>query len=100
MSVHSYLDLSTSHLTQAEAQELDKVSDDSLLCGARVIPHNYGMWVHVPPLDPDSIVDDEERALTLPNLHACIVYARGLGCMWIDFDSDGDLDPKLPTYEW
>lgn len=114
MSIHNYLDLSTAHLTASEMREIEAMSPDGLLCGSRVIGHNYGAWVHVPVSceqaermlltpreheDADN-ADDAERAEVLPALHACIQRARALGALWINFDADGDIDPELPYHEW
>lgn len=110
VSVYKYLDLSTGHLTKADAHELS----GGMVCGCRVIPHDYGAWVHVPSSreladherltahehDECDLAVDVERAEELPSLHACIMRARALGALWINFDSDGDVDPELPTYEW
>ena len=100
MGVYKYLDLSTSHLPETEMRSIDETSADSLLCGSRVIPHNYGAWVHVPEKNAESFDDDEERALGYPNLHACIEYARKYEATWINFDSDGDVESELPVHFW
>lgn len=96
MAIYNYLDLSTGHITEREARELDSTGD-GLLCGSRVIPHDYGAWVHVPEPDAE---DDAERREAYPNLQNCIEHARKHGAMWINFDQDGDKEDELPSFEW
>ena len=100
VSIHNYLDLSTSHLLETEMDVISATSTDSTLCGSRVIVHLYGAWIHVRVEDADSFDDDEERALAFPNLHKCIVHARSLKCEWINFDADGDIEAELATFDW
>lgn len=102
MPVLRYLDLSTAHLTQREADELSSAfSFGDLDHSPRVIPHEYGAWVHVPALDEATDLEDHAAlARTRPNLAACIAKAREYDCTWINFDRDADEDATLPTYEW
>jgi hypothetical protein len=91
MPVHRYLDLSTSHLTRIENR-------DGL---PRVIPHEYGAWVHASTITEDSDLEDHTAlAKTRPNLAACIAKAREYDCYWINFDADAEQDDSLPTFEW
>jgi len=99
MTVLSYLDITTAHLTAAEMAavsgnfaELDELTP-------RVIVHDYGAWVNVPDLDtaPDG---DDAVAERYPNVGACLKRARELGCSWINFDRDARHDDVLPIYEW
>jgi hypothetical protein len=102
MSVHRYLDLSTSHLTEAEMVELSSAySFGDLDSSPRVIPHEYGAWVNVPAIDEDTDLKAHAAlAVDRPNLAACIAKARELECNWINFDADAEKDAALPTFEW
>lgn len=95
-----YLDLVTSVLTEQEMNELGAAPP-------RVILHEYGAWVHVPPvegweagedpLDPNGDEDWED----FPNLNAVLRAARELGADWVNLDADGhDVIPGLPTFVW
>lgn len=63
---HIYLDLSTSVITEREMHII-------AACPVRVIPHEYGAWVHVPPAEhdedalslehPSDLDPEEEREL-------------------------------------
>lgn len=93
MATYSYLDLSTGHLRQDELSLAE--------CGCvftRVIRHEYGAWVAVPEGSDDC--EDGERRKEAPSLQACIERAREYGCRWINFDRDGDREPRLPYFEW
>jgi hypothetical protein len=106
MPVLRYLDLSTAHLTQREAEEVCGGPSGQYVMGdldhsPRLIQHEYGAWVHVPAIDETTDEQDHAAlAATRPNLAACIVRARELGCTWINFDQDADTEPGLPTFDW
>jgi hypothetical protein len=106
MSVYKYLDLSTSHLTEAE---MDAVSERLAAIDEatpRVITHEYGAWVNVPELvTSDDMREDrveslDELAKTCPNLAACLQLARQIDCKWINFDQDAEERSDLPRFEW
>lgn len=95
-----YLDLSTSVVTELEMAHITEAPP-------RVIPHEYGAWVHVPPVDGDEdplAVDyesDENTWAAFPNLRKVLVFARTMGAYWINLDGDGyDTIASLPTFEW
>jgi hypothetical protein len=110
MPVCHYLDLSTAHLTQPEADELCGLGPtgqyvmDDLEHSPRVVAHEYGAWVNVPTLlgQGGSWSEEDTEALesSRPNLAACITRARALDCTWINFDQDAERDPELPTFDW
>lgn len=98
--VYRYLDLSTSHLSQQEVNEVGTAP-------GRAIPHEYGAWVHVPSVAEEEFESDFVGAYAdmweaYPNLLLAIRYARTLGddVFWINFDADGDQVEALPTYSW
>jgi hypothetical protein len=102
MPVYRYLDLSTSHLTEREAEELGfPFSFGDLDHSPRVVSHEYGAWVNVPEADGSwTLKDNAALHKTRPNLAACIARARVLDCNWINFDADAEQDSDLPTFEW
>jgi hypothetical protein len=102
MPVYRYLDLSTSHLSEREMQELlSPWALGDLDHSPRVIGHDYGSWVNVPALDGSwSEKDTAALERTRPNLAVCIARARALDCTWINFDADADAEPGLPTFDW
>lgn len=106
MPVLRYLDLSTSHLTEAECDELGGVYImGDLDQSPRVVSHDYGAWVNVPDVDsapewaPGGKAEEALKA-SRPNLAACIVRARELDCTWINFDQAANNDETLPTLDW
>lgn len=106
MPVYRYLDLSTGHLIEKEANELvgghcAPFAFTDLKHPPRVVAHDYGAWVNVPTLggawsEEDVSAFEKSR----PGFAACFARARELGCNWINFDQDADQDDVLPTYEW
>jgi sugar phosphate isomerase/epimerase len=109
MPVFHYLDLSTSHLTEEEVEELEAREQRPWYEKAKpgdpiVRSHPFGMWVHVPVgqegQDEYEDGDAEARRRRFPNLQRAIELARSLDCDWINFDADADQHEELPTYEW
>jgi hypothetical protein len=99
-----YLDLSTRHLPQ---EEMERLRDWPRECPVRVIPHEYGAWVNVPPADPggnengDPLADTGKRWTDLPHLRAVLQQARHASGDWINLDTDADgLIPHLPIFLW
>lgn len=107
MSVYTYLDATTAHLTKDEMDVLSAVEDSSeekptrsIL--PRVIRHTYGAWVNV-PTDIDGEADrrrEADRAELYPNLQRVIEHARTNGCFWINFDQSADRIEGLPVFDW
>lgn len=106
MPIYRYLDLSTGHLSEEEANEVcgghcAPFPFGDLEHSPRVIGHEYGAWVHVPEIAEQT--DEEDTAAlekSRPNLAACLARARALDCNWINFDQDAGRDPELPTFDW
>jgi hypothetical protein len=95
MPVFKYLDLSTSHLTQAEMESI--ATNGS----CRAIPHEYGAWVSV-ATDKESLQEDlKELPLNgFSNLAACLRFAAAKRCAWINFDQDADREAGLKEFNW
>lgn len=75
--------------------------DDIQGAPPRVIMHEYGAWVHVPPAEADSDPLDDEDWQDFPHLQQVLRAARELGADWINLDTDGhDVLPGLPTFDW
>jgi hypothetical protein len=92
-----YLDLSTSVVTAPEMAQITEAPP-------RVIEHEYGAWVHVPPAeaDEDQLAEDYDEAwVNFPNLRLVLLKAREMGAYWINLDADGyDTIASLPTFTW
>ena len=90
--IRSFLDLSTNHLPQQVLEELTTL--DSVVAYATT----YGALLWVPD-DPESshhFADDPPPDEVL----AVQLYARGLGCDYVLFDGDAEVDSHLPTWQW
>jgi hypothetical protein len=87
--VRKFLDLSTAHLPKHLINGP---------CPENVIryPTDYGCFVWVPG-DPKESSEAMEEPVP-PEILAVQVYARSLGCDYILFDADGDVDDTLPTF--
>ena len=90
--IRSFLDLSTNHLPPdvfAELTTLDNVV-------AYRTTHGALLWV---PDDPQASHDFAEDPGP-DEVLAVQLYACRLGCDYILFDGDGDVDPSLPSWTW
>jgi hypothetical protein len=88
--------LSTGHITQEVAQDIDNPSSieaqewrEALI----VYPHGeYGWLIYIP--------DEGLDAELPPSLEACIALARASRCQWLLLDRDASQVTNIPTYEW
>lgn len=79
--------LSTAHLPK---EVLDALSAEDVNM-TRTIPHKYGVIVYA---------HEDNRDGTPAAVETVMLYARKLGCDWINFDADADRLDDLPTWEW
>lgn len=92
-----FLDLKNSMITEIEMARITEVPP-------RVVDHEYGAWVHVPPAEADE--DRLEEGfdpiwLEFPNVRKILVRAREMGAYWVNFDVDGyDQIEGFPTFTW
>ena len=97
MSVCRYLDTTTAHLPEDEADAL-RASTIEHVCAD---PYEYGWWVWVPPIaypqDADELADLRAQA---PRLLDLINYARSQDCDHLRLDADGAAIDGLPTFQW
>ena len=90
--VRHFLDLSTSHLPHDTMQALAGLDN--------VVAHQtaYGalLWVPDDPTASAHTMDDPvpDEVLTVQ------LYARSLGCDYVLFDRDAEVDDRLPTWPW
>ena len=124
MSVYTYLEVSTAHVTEREMRILTAAArlwdleaeaitsrwprralarlrsrvDRRAEWGVPIaVDYRYGVWLTVPgDDDPDAAV----RLSHLPNVAAVLTYARELKVPLVRLDSDGDPDPALALFEW
>jgi hypothetical protein len=93
-----FIDLSTSVLPQDEMQAI-------LAAPPRVIDHEYGAWVNVPPQEADDDVLSTQNGrgewAEFPHLLSVLLFARSMGADWVNFDADGaDTIDGYPTFDW
>jgi hypothetical protein len=92
------LTLSTAHITEETANELDT---EAKSCGLSDIPFavyredDYGWFIclssHLELLDEIYLPED---------FKACCYLAKENDCEWLRLDRDGEIVPDLPTYDW
>lgn len=92
----SYLDLSSSHVSEETMRQLETASDVRLFAGVTVAPYEYGAFVSVPAdlsdIDAMEFPDDLKRVLQ---------HARGQGCDIVRLDRDAGVLPDLPRlFDW
>ena len=83
------LDISTAHISQETSKILAENSPDNYILS---IPFEYGWIVYA-----NELFEGDKKP---EDLRTVIKYAQRKGCEWIKLDSDGDLVPELPEYEW
>jgi hypothetical protein len=87
--ISQVLTLSTSHLTEKTIEGLEAGET----FGQTIFEKgDYGWWVYVgiAPVTDCMPID----------LASCMVKALHAQCEWICFDSDGPVNPNLPTFDW
>jgi hypothetical protein len=97
MSVCRYLDTTTAHLPETEAQALRESTIDHVCADA----YEYGWWIWVPSTpyreDDDELTELRQVAPCLLNL---MDHARKHGCAYVRLDADADPVDGLPTVQW
>jgi len=113
------LDLSTAHLTETVAQDLNSypgvIADDRTYGWFLWVPENVDEHVAeyesalepmTPPDDPnyDDVHHSEVQERELNAIPAEVVaiwrYAQKHECQYVLLDRDADVNPDLPNYEW
>ncbi len=105
-TIRKFVDLSTAHLPQHVLAELTSFN------GVIAHPTPHGAWLWVPD-DPQSYTDDYAADFrageadgddfgdgSAPEILVVQLYARSLGCDYVLFDRDADIDDALPTWDW
>lgn len=103
LETHILICLSTGHVDEPTARELDSLIQYPLPSAARDVPiiwqgqvvverwQEYGwfVWVKSPG-----------RSLMPPSLQACLALAEAAGGSWIQFDRDCPPISELAVYDW
>ena len=89
--LHSYIELSTAHLSEA-ARYLSGDELDAL--GLLAAPYPFGIFLYVGD-ETDATYEVGEGA---ESLLACRRLALAQGAYWIKFDRDAPLTAELPAY--
>lgn len=102
MSVQKFLDARTSYITYEDSLKLLANPDNF---PTRVISHEYGWIIHVPPWNDLREEDDDvlEQMLVAGYSQAFVtlmVYASKRDCWWINLDCDGEEVEGLLKHEW
>lgn len=103
LEINTLVCLSTAHVDESTARELDALIQFPLPIAARDVPsiwqgeivaerwQDYGWFVWVP---------SPSRDVMPPSLRACLAVAETAGATWIQFDRDCEPIGDLPTYDW
>jgi hypothetical protein len=86
-SIEPMMVVSTAHVSPATLDALQ--SDAGEGAPHRVIPHAYGAILYV-----------GEEAPCAADLAPALAFARRLGCVWLNLDSDGPEVADLPLHDW
>ena len=92
-TVHTVLDISTAHIHR---NDMVKLSGDE----TPAIAYSYEEGVFVFAGDPqDDYRDFKDYGFSLEFVHI-LLWARQLGCKYVQFDCDGTEYEQLPKFEW
>lgn len=93
-NIRNFLILSTSHIKQETAEELDCAEyysgNSSVLAGGPF--SEYGWFMYAQDCNPDGKVPSE--------LMDVFAYANAHDCDYVLFDRDAEVIEELPTWEW
>ena len=91
----TYLDLSTAHLTDRDAELLTEGQGDTMF--PRTIWKEYGLWLSV-SAEPDIFAEDlnymREKGVSR-NLLRAFCAAHKIGAFWINFDQDAAIIEEI-----
>lgn len=102
--ISAYLCLSTAHITEKDNTLLSSLKSDlDTFCAIRIVPHDYGYFIHVPNYNSDAYEEMIKELLDFGLSESFILlhkYAKVNNCMWINLDRDGETIDYLQTFEW
>lgn len=90
----SVADLSTGHLTEADAESLSANGNDRVR-QLRVMGDHHGFFVSVP-----CEITDEMREQCPASLLLCLEWAQARSFDYVLFDCDAEFVAELPAYDW
>lgn len=102
MAILNYLDVSTSHVTEADAALLTAHAGNGEIAPVRMVSSEYGWFVNVPD-DKDRLAEVKEELRALGYSEAFINlfdYAKRHTCFWIVLDRDAGVEETLPVFDW
>ena len=102
MTIAAFLDLSTRYMTQNDAELLFALINGDDAGDLVVNAHPHGWFVHVEQ-DADRLAELSQTLRKVGYSEAFINllrYARERECWWINFDSGGEDEDGLPTFDW
>jgi len=94
--IRKILDLSMSHLPLEFREPGLLTGESGDIPSCIVTRHEYGLWLWVPDDPVDSNCQDDPVP---PAVLEIQLLARKLGCDYVLFDADGELDADLPVFE-
>lgn len=101
--VYTYLDASTSHITEGDGANLTDGFAGGLVC----YPNAYGAYIPLGYVRDDGGLDawlaerdPAEVATMSADFWALIRHALGLGCNLLCLDGDAPVVDGLPTHDW
>lgn len=102
MTIHTYLDLSTGHVSHAtmkwiEIAGLGFAADTEGWPPMTIATYEHGCFITVPDLERLDAGNMETLPRDLANV---LIYAFAHGARLVRLDSDGDRIETLPYYDW
>ena len=91
LTIRTFLDLSTSHLSEEACRDLNSCE------GVIAYETTYGWLMYVPEEDAAELAEDNDWP---PELVPIVEMARSKGCEYVLFDADAATTDLLPTFDW
>jgi hypothetical protein len=107
MSVRTYLELSTAHITERDAQILEQGITDEFISGQHLIfpriclKDDFGYFISVAGVESsEGIIEEYRRAGMSEEFINLVLKADHEGHWYLRLDCDAEIDETLPKFDW
>jgi hypothetical protein len=106
MTIHTYVDISTGHVSRATMELLSSAGAIDNPCrehgwpAMTIAPYEYGVFITVPNLDDPECCSQQQRNALPLELELILTYALRHGAQVVRLDADGDVIEGLQLFDW